>query len=78
MEIEEIWINNNNMYEYLPKSKVLKFYHYYGKAKKHCVCAKVKDVDLSTIQKAIKTAKKDIREAKKYITPLHGITEYIN
>jgi hypothetical protein len=76
--MQEIWINNNNMYEYLNNYKVLRFYHYYGKARKYCICVKIKDVEVSDIGKAIKEAKSRIKEAKKYITPLHGITEYIN
>ena len=56
-------------------------FHYYGKHRKNTIkiaCELPSVIDDKVIKKAIKELKKAIKEEKKYLTPLHGCTDYLN
>jgi hypothetical protein len=73
--LTEEWIDNNNNIIYT--DKFLRLNHYYGRGK-YSISVTIRELQTyKSISQAIKEAKSRIKEAKKHITPLHGVMEYI-
>ena len=71
---------NNNFYDFKLVNNRIICYHYYGKNRKNSIkiMCNLKNTDDPTIKKGVSTIKKTIKEEKKYLTPLHGCTDYLN
>lgn len=73
----ENWLDDNNLL--IVGTNGISVIHYYGKQRTFSIKASLNCTDRDTdfINKAVKGLKKQIREAKPYIEPLHGCTTYI-
>lgn len=75
---KDVWINGYNLAYYNSSQKVISLTHFYGTSGKASIEGRIRKVEPENIEKAIKKLLKHIRSEKKYITAVHGITEYLD